>query len=102
MSNKLKIAIIGTGSRGVGAFGEMIVKRDDVEITALCDTNPVRVRAAAEVLGITPNLYGSIEEMAAKETLDGVIITTPDCEHYSCAKRAMLAGWNVLIDKPNT
>ena len=100
MSGKLKVAIIGTGSRGVSAFGKMIIKRDDVEIAALCDINPVRLRAAAEVLGITPNLYGSIEEMAAKETLDGVIITTPDCEHYGCAKKAMNAGWNVLIDKP--
>ena len=100
MSGKLKIAIIGTGSRGIDAFGRMIIKRDDVEIVALCDTNSVRRRAAAEVLGISPNLYASIDEMAAKETLDGVIITTPDCEHYDCAKKAMNAGWNVLIDKP--
>lgn len=100
MRPKLKLAIIGTGSRGVGDFGKILIARDDIEITALCDTNPVRLRAAAEILGITPNFYSSIEEMAAKESLDGVIITTPDCEHYACAKLAMAAGWNVLIDKP--
>ncbi len=97
---KLKIAIIGTGSRGVYCFGKILSRRDDVEITALCDTNSVRVRAAAEVLNIKPNLYTSIDDMAAKETLDAVVITTKDSEHYICAKKAMIAGWNVLIDKP--
>ncbi|MBR7121350.1 MAG: Gfo/Idh/MocA family oxidoreductase [Lentisphaeria bacterium] len=97
---KLKLAIIGTGARGINCFGELLRKHDDVEITALCDTNPVRVKAAAEILEISPNLYTSIGDMAAKETLDGVIITTPDCEHYSCAMQAMKHGWNVLIDKP--
>ena len=100
MSDKLKIAIIGTGSRGVSCFGQIITARNDIDLVALCDVNPVRLRAAAEILKVNANLYSSIEEMAANETLDGVIITTPDCEHYSCAKRAMLAGWNVLIDKP--
>ena len=81
MSEKLKIAIIGTGSRGVSCFGKIITKRDDIDLVALCDTNPVRLRAAAEILNIKPNFYSSIEEMAANETLDGVIITHYDADH---------------------
>ena len=100
MKRKIKLAIIGTGSRGTNSFGQLLVKRDDVEIAALCDVNPVRLRAAAEILGISPRLYGSIEAMAAKETLDGVIITTPDCEHFSCSMKALKQGWHVLVDKP--
>ena len=100
MKKKIKLAIVGTGSRGFGCFGQLLSKRDDVDLVALCDTNPVRVRAAAELLNISPRFYGSIDEMAKKETLDGVIITTPDCEHYACAKKALKTGWNVLIDKP--
>ncbi|MBQ7206574.1 MAG: Gfo/Idh/MocA family oxidoreductase [Lentisphaeria bacterium] len=100
MKKKIKLAIVGTGSRGFGCFGQLLSKRDDVDLVALCDTNPVRVRAAAELLNISPRFYGSIDEMAKKETLDGVIITTPDCEHYACAMKALKTGWNVLIDKP--
>ena len=100
MCNKLKIGIIGTGSRGVECFGKILKSRNDVEITALCDTNSVRCRTAADILNITPNLYNSVDEMAAVEKLDAVIITTRDSEHYICAKKALLAGWNVLIDKP--
>ena len=97
---KLKIAIVGTGSRGTSCFGEILKKRDDVEIAALCDVNPVRSRAAAEKLGISANFYSSVEEMAEKETLDGVIVTTPDYLHHDVAIAALKHGWNVLIDKP--
>ena len=78
MSEKLKIAIVGIGSRGTSCFGELLKERQDVEITALCDPNPVRAKAAAEVLEIQPLIYPSMEDMAAKEKLDGVIITSPD------------------------
>lgn len=100
MSKKLKIAIIGTGTRGINCFGEILRKRSDVEITALCDTNPVRVKAAAEILKVNARCYTSIADMAANETLDGVIITTPDNEHFACSMQALSCGWNVLIDKP--
>ena len=97
---KLKIAIVGTGSRGTFCFGQLFKKREDSEIVALCDVNPVRAKAAAETLGISPNIYQTMEEMAEKETLDGVIITTPDCTHHEIAMKALNYGWNVLVDKP--
>ena len=100
MSKKLRVAIIGTGSRGTGCFGKILSGRKDVEIAALCDPNPVRMRGAAKILGITPNFYTTMEEMSQKETLDGVIITSPDAFHHDCAIAALNLGWNVLIDKP--
>ncbi len=100
MDRKLRVAIIGTGSRGTGCFGQLLSGRNDVEIAALCDPNPVRMRGAAKILGITPNFYTSMEEMSKKETLDGVIITSPDACHHDCAMTALELGWNVLIDKP--
>lgn len=100
MSKKLRVAIVGTGTRGTGCFGKLLSERDDVEIAALCDPNPVRMRGAAKILGITPNFYSSMDEMSKKETLDGVIITSPDACHHQCAMTALKLGWNVLIDKP--
>ena len=100
MSGKLRIAIVGLGSRGIGCFGNMLVKRDDAEIAALCDPNPVRARAAAERLQVNAPIYTSMDEMAKKEKLDGVIITSPDSCHHDCAITALNHGWNVLIDKP--
>ncbi|MBO4305314.1 MAG: Gfo/Idh/MocA family oxidoreductase, partial [Lentisphaeria bacterium] len=100
MSGKLRIGIVGTGSRGTACFGKLLSKRNDVEITALCDPNPVRMRGAAKILGISPRFYSDMETMGEKETLDGVIITSPDAFHHDCAMTALKHGWNVLIDKP--
>ena len=100
MGKKLKFAIIGTGVRGVWCFGEIIKKREDAELCALCDTNMIRLKAASEKLNLSPALYTSVEEMAAKEQLDAVIITTPDHTHCEIAIKALQNKWNVLIDKP--
>ena len=100
MAEKLKIAIIGLGARGTNCFGRILTSRDDVEIAAFCDLNPVRAKAAAEILGINPPIHTSMEEMTRSGKFDGVIITTPDSEHRNCAIGALKAGWNVLIDKP--
>lgn len=97
---KLKIAIVGTGIRGAFCFGEIFKKREDAEITAFCDINLTRAKAAAKILGISPNFYSNIDDMAEKEQLDAVIITTPDATHHKIAMTALNHGWNVLIDKP--
>lgn len=100
MAKQLRIAIVGTGSRGTGCFTQIFKTHDDVVIAAYCDVNTKRAEAAAELYQIQPAIYSSMEEMAAHEQLDGVVITVPDCFHHDCAVKALNYGWNVLIDKP--
>ena len=100
MEKKVQFGIVGVGSRGLNAFGVMICRRDDAQVAAFCDTNPIRMQTAAEKLKISPNFYSSITEMVKNEKLDAVVITTPDFYHEECAVEALEAGVNVLIDKP--
>lgn len=100
MNKKAKIAIIGTGSRGILCFGKLLVSNPGAEIAALCDTNLVRAKHATELLDINVPLYDSVEAMAAKEKLDGVIITTPDYTHFEISRKCLENNWNVLVDKP--
>ena len=95
----LKIAIVGAGSRGVHCFGKLINERKDCVIQAICDTNIVRGRIAAESLGCKA-VYTSIEEMLQHEQLDAAVVTTPDAEHEKCAVALLNGGVNILIDKP--
>ena len=100
MEKKVKFGVVGVGSRGLNAFSKMICDRSDAEVVAFCDTNAIRMKNAAKKLNISPNFYSSITEMVKNETLDAVVITTPDFYHESCAIEALEAGVNVLIDKP--
>ncbi|MBR2904669.1 MAG: Gfo/Idh/MocA family oxidoreductase, partial [Lentisphaeria bacterium] len=98
MSEKLKVAIIGCGARGKLSFGAMLKEREDCEVTALHDTNKVRLKHLSDYLG--GRTYTNLDEMLDKEELDCAIITTPDAEHERCAVKALDHGVNVLIDKP--
>ncbi|MFH0921568.1 MAG: Gfo/Idh/MocA family oxidoreductase [Fibrobacterota bacterium] len=97
---KIKAAIVGAGERGVWNFGKILSERGDVEITALCDPNPVRMHEAARALGIRPGFFPSITAMLEKDRPDFAIITSPDCFHEENAVEAMKNGLHVLIDKP--
>ncbi len=97
---KLNFGIVGLGSRGVLCFGEMLKKRDDVTIAALCDTNSHRLEIAAGQLAPEAACYTDIDAMFAGTQLDAVVITTPDYYHEECAVKAIRANVNVLIDKP--
>ncbi|MEI6165653.1 MAG: Gfo/Idh/MocA family oxidoreductase [bacterium] len=95
-----KVGIIGAGSRGIETFGKTITGRQDAQVVALCDPNPVRMEFASKMLGILPNFYTSVEAMLAAERLDAVVITSPDYCHEANAVEALKGGVNVLIDKP--
>ena len=100
MSEKTQsIGIIGAGGRGAG-FAYLIGLRNDAQVTALCDPNPVRMQAFGEKLKSMPNMYKNVDDMLKKEKLDGVIITSPDYCHEPNAVAALKKGANVLIDKP--
>ncbi|SFH29100.1 Gfo/Idh/MocA family protein [Pedobacter insulae] len=46
--------------------------------------------------------YNTINELIADETIDLVIINTPSFTHYEYAKKALLAGKHILVEKPFT
>lgn len=97
---KMRIGIIGAGSRGIQAFGLSLCDREDTEIVALCDPNLVRARVGANKLKGEQKLFESADAMLDAEKLDAVVITSPDFTHEENAVVALNKGVNVLIDKP--
>ena len=99
-SSKLRLGLIGVGMRGQVHLAELL-RRDDVEVTALCDVEPImlaRSLALIEKAGKPkPATYGAdgdndaYRKMLAKGGLDGVIIATPWEFHAAQAIAAMQA-----------
>jgi len=46
--------------------------------------------------------YNTIDELIADESLDLIIINTPNYTHYEYAKKCLLAGKHILVEKPFT
>lgn len=67
------------------------------EIIAICARN----REKAGRFGI-PNVYTDYAEMLARTDIDFVYVALPNSLHFEAAKQALLAGKNVLLEKPFT
>ena len=101
MDKKIKVGIIGTGARGTLSFGKGLQKHpEDVEITAMCDKNPLRLKGSKSILGIDVEEFYSHETLLQKADCDTVIVTTPDFTHEQITIDALQAGKNVLCEKP--
>lgn len=95
-----RIAIIGTGNRGIQCFGSIIQRRPDATIVALHDSNAVRIEVGRDYLGGMPRGYTDLREMLRTERPDAVIVTSPDKFHEEHAVASLQAGAHVLVDKP--
>lgn len=98
MSKKIKIGMIGTGNIAVTHM-EAYRKNPDVELYALCDINPERLKQMGEKYGIT-RLFTDKEEMLKLEEIDAVSVCTWNSEHAPCTIAALNAGKHVLCEKP--
>ena len=103
-NNRLRVANIGCGRRGL--LKELIQLKDtaSIEIAAVCDTwRQKRERAAAEVKEFTgkePFSTARFADVLARPDIDAVVIGTPDHLHCAMLIDAIKAGKDVYVEKP--
>lgn len=98
-SDKLKLAFIGVGGRGMSHMNNAL-KRDDIEITAVCDIDPKAVENALHKIkkaGFNkPKTFGKSDydyrNLLDDSNVDAVVISTPWLWHTRMTKDAMLAN----------
>jgi predicted dehydrogenase len=99
---KLRTAHIGVGGMGASDLGS-IASHSSVEVAALCDVDSQRLGAAAAK---HPNAktFADYREMLDKlgDSVDAVVVSTPDHTHAPAAMKAMNLGKPVYCQKPLT
>jgi len=108
---RLRLGFVGGGQGAfigaVHATGARLSNRWDIVAGAL-SSHPQRALASGkEWLLAEDRIYSDYAEMARKEAaradgIDAVVIVTPNHLHYPVAKAFMLAGIDVICDKPVT
>lgn len=99
---KVTVSIIGVGGRGGEAYGRYInTLRDKFQLVSLCEINPVRLKKYGDLFEIKQeNRFLSEEEFFKEKRSDVLIVATQDRQHVPQAKKALLLGYNLLLEKP--
>lgn len=103
-NNRIRVAVIGCGGRGL--LREVLEARleANAEVVAICDTwRPQREKAVAQVkehTGKEPLAFIRFQELLARKDIDAVLISTPDHLHCAMLIAAIKAGKDVYIEKP--
>ena len=97
-----RLAVL-SASRIVVEFLDHLAEMPEIQVTALCcrPQSAEKGRALAEKAGI-PRLFTDEAECYAAGGFDGVYIGTANHLHAAAARRALEAGYHVILEKPFT
>jgi predicted dehydrogenase len=97
MKTELNIGIVGAGSFA-GFAATAFLSIPGIKIIAVSDINETAAIKMSKELKI--KAYTNYEEFLKDDNIDLVYIATPPSLHYAQTKRALLAGRNVICEKP--
>ena len=95
--------MINVGLIGFGYWGPNLARNfsfnSDLELAAICDFSGDRLKAAARHHPQV-NLYKDLDDFFKDPTLDAIAIATPVATHFKLAKKAIMTGRHVWLEKP--
>ena len=93
----LKVGLTGMGYWGPN-LARVLNQTPKCEFVAACDMNP---KSLEKITRQYPTVTGFANfDDFLKSDVDAVVIATPISTHYELAKRALLAGKHVFVEKP--
>ncbi len=99
MTNPLKVAIVGIGWWST-PIGSGAARSDKLNLAACYTRNPEKRAAYAKDFGCAG--VESYEDILADDSIEGVLLTTPNTAHAPQIEAALRAGKHVWVEKPIT
>lgn len=103
-NDKIRLALIGAGSRGNQLLDGFAAHTADVDWTCVVDVDDQHAAKTAEKLeqrqGTKPETHRDYRAILEKPNVDAVVIATPDHWHAHPAIHACMAGKDVYVEKP--
>lgn len=100
MTTPIRVGIVGCGMIAERNHIPGFTAVEGMQITALCDIIPDRMKAKCEDHVPDAVLYQDVHDMFASGTIDAVAICTPNDLHHPMTIAACKAGLHVLCEKP--
>ena len=97
-NRKIRLALIGCGRIAKNHFSAIEKHGDDLELVAVCDTDPAALQAATETNTVAG--YTHLRDLLTAEKPDLVALCTPSGLHPDQAILAARHGVHVMTEKP--
>jgi predicted dehydrogenase len=97
--DELRFGVVGCGGRGV-SVATLMTQLPSVHLVAVCDVDEGRARQASEQLKVPA--FTRLEEMLGQTEMDALYIATSVEHHFAVARRAILDGKHILLEKMMT
>jgi predicted dehydrogenase len=97
--------MVGIGLVGYGYWGPNLARNFAVQancrLVAICELHPERARLASQRHAgtLVTNQYA---ELLGHPDIQAIVLATPMQTHFALARQALLAGKDVLVEKPMT
>jgi predicted dehydrogenase len=100
-NDRIQVGVIGTGARAHELMAALI-QHPGAEIVAVVDAYKGRVERALERVQGRAKAYKTYQDILAQESIDAVLVVTPDHWHRKMVLEAITAGKDVYCEKPLT
>ncbi len=103
-TTKLRVGCVGCGGMGASDLAQ-VASHPSVSIASLCDVNRDTLAKQGEVYSVGPAArFTDYREFLSKagDSIDAVIVSTPDHAHAPVAVQAMRMGKHAYVQKPLT
>lgn len=96
------ISVIGTGKIAHEVIKALRDEAPEIKISSIfAHSNGAKAEEMAGQYGIS-NVYADYDELLNQDNSDFIYIALVNTAHYEYAKKALLAGRNVIVEKPFT
>lgn len=93
-----RLAVIGFGRWGRFCHAALIRSAPGLELAGIASSDAGKRAQIETELGV--HAFQSFEEVLLDDSVDGVVLATPNDTHFDFAMRALDAGKHVVTDKP--
>ncbi len=98
---KVRLGIIGIGNMGSGHYSNIEKGLcPEIEVTAVADINPDRIRWANETMPDTVQKFDNAIDMLDSGLVDAAIVAVPHYDHPGLVIECLNRGIHVMCEKP--
>lgn len=94
----IQVGLVGYGLSASVFHAPIIQSIEGMNLQAVVSSNPQKVHQDHPDVGVFADIDGLLQE----SEINLVVICTPNTSHYEFAKKAILAGKHVVVEKPFT